>query len=122
LIRLGTEAGSARTLISGKTKWVERLTDAVYAQSASCQQETDSRKLLQLRVLRLGLLQDGDVGVGVFPEREEILIELGPTTRPANVVWNAYSAMISTLAVANSVTRAYHADWLIVTGKERMTE
>jgi len=25
-------------------------------------------------ILRLGLLQDGDVGVGVFPEREEILI------------------------------------------------
>jgi hypothetical protein len=24
--------------------------------------------LLQLRVLRLGYLQDGDVGVGVFPE------------------------------------------------------
>jgi hypothetical protein len=43
LIRLGTEAGSAGTLISGKTKWVERLTDAVYAQSASCQQETDSQ-------------------------------------------------------------------------------
>jgi hypothetical protein len=31
-------------------------------------------QLLQLRVLRLGLLQDGDVGVGVFPERKEILI------------------------------------------------
>ena len=30
--------------------------------------------LLQLRVLRLGLLQDGDVGVGVFPEGEEIFI------------------------------------------------
>src|SRR5205809_774635 len=30
--------------------------------------------LLQLRVLRLGLLQDGDVGVGVFPEREKTLI------------------------------------------------
>ena len=45
---------------------MERLTDAVYAQSASCQQESDSRKLLQLRVFRLGLLQDGDVGVGVF--------------------------------------------------------
>jgi hypothetical protein len=28
--------------------------------------------LLQLRVLRFGLLQDGDVGVGVFPERQEI--------------------------------------------------
>jgi hypothetical protein len=29
--------------------------------------------LLQLRVLRLGLLQDGNVGVGVFPEGEKIL-------------------------------------------------
>ena len=26
-----------------------------------------SRRLLQLRVLRFGFLQDGDVGVGVFP-------------------------------------------------------
>jgi hypothetical protein len=30
--------------------------------------------LLQLRVLRFGLLQDGDVGVGVLPERKKILI------------------------------------------------
>ena len=30
--------------------------------------------LLQLRVLRLGLFQDGDVGVGVFPEIEEVLV------------------------------------------------
>ena len=30
--------------------------------------------LLQLRVLRFGLFQDRDVGVGVFPEREEALI------------------------------------------------
>ena len=30
--------------------------------------------LLELNVLRLGLLQDGDVGVGVFPKREEIAI------------------------------------------------
>src|ERR1700694_1100681 len=29
---------------------------------------------LQLRVLRLGFLQDRDVGVGVFPEGEEVLI------------------------------------------------
>jgi len=29
---------------------------------------------LQFRVLGFGLLQDGDVGVGVFPEGEEILI------------------------------------------------
>src|ERR1700751_148998 len=40
--------------------------------------------LLQLRVLHLGLLQDGDVGVGVFPEGEEILVRsfrLGGVTR-----------------------------------------
>src|ERR1700693_5165325 len=30
--------------------------------------------LLQLRVLGLGLLQDGDAGVGVFPEGEEIFV------------------------------------------------
>ena len=29
---------------------------------------------MQLRVLRFGLLEDGDVRVGVFPKREEILI------------------------------------------------
>jgi hypothetical protein len=31
-------------------------------------------QLLELRVLGLGLLQDGDVGVGFFPEGEEVLI------------------------------------------------
>jgi hypothetical protein len=39
-------------------------------------------QLLQLRVLRLGLLQDGDVGVGVFPEREEVHLWLLPVCRP----------------------------------------
>ena len=29
---------------------------------------TGAQGLLQLRVLRLGFLQDGNVGVGVFPE------------------------------------------------------
>jgi hypothetical protein len=29
---------------------------------------------LQLRVLRFGLLQDGDFGVGVFPEGDEIVV------------------------------------------------
>ena len=33
-----------------------------------------SPKLLQLRVLRLSLLQDGNVRVGVLPECQEILI------------------------------------------------
>jgi hypothetical protein len=31
------------------------------------------RQLLQLRVFRFGLLEDGDVWVGVFPEGKEIL-------------------------------------------------
>ena len=30
--------------------------------------------LLQPRVLRFGLFQDGDIGVGVFPEGEEIFV------------------------------------------------
>ena len=34
----------------------------------------NKRALLQLRVLGFGLLQDGDVGVGVFPEGEEVLV------------------------------------------------
>ena len=34
----------------------------------------NKRALLQLRVLGFGLLQDGDVGVGVFPEGEEIFV------------------------------------------------
>ena len=29
---------------------------------------------MQLRVFGFGLLQDGDVGVGVFPEGEEVLV------------------------------------------------
>jgi hypothetical protein len=31
-------------------------------------------ELLQLRILRLGFLQDWDVGVGVFPEREKVFV------------------------------------------------
>jgi hypothetical protein len=34
--------------------------------------------LLQLRVLRLGFLQDGDVGVGVFPEGENAVTAASP--------------------------------------------
>ena len=33
-----------------------------------------SERLLQLRVLCLGFFEDGDIGVGVFPEGEEILV------------------------------------------------
>ena len=31
-------------------------------------------ELLQLRILRFSLLQDGDIGIGIFPEGEEILV------------------------------------------------
>lgn len=33
-----------------------------------------ARTLLKFCVLRFSLLKDGDVGIGVFPEREEVLI------------------------------------------------
>ncbi len=39
--------------------------------------QSGRKKLLQLRVLRFGLLQDGDVGVGVFPERRNLGSTLG---------------------------------------------
>jgi hypothetical protein len=35
------------------------------------------KTLLQLCVLRFGLLQDGDVGVGIFHMSEKILVGLG---------------------------------------------
>ena len=37
---------------------------------------------MQFRILRLGLLQDRDVRVGVFPEGEEVLVGLAA----ANIV------------------------------------
>src|ERR1700730_9647261 len=45
-----------------------------HVMSHTAGESTERRKSLQLGVLRLGLLQDGDVVVGVFPEGEEILI------------------------------------------------
>ena len=44
------------------------------ANSTPCASEFHYHELLQLRVLGLGSLQDGDVGVGVFPEIEEVLV------------------------------------------------
>jgi hypothetical protein len=47
----------------------------------------NARASLQLRILRLGFFQDGDVGFGVFPEGEEVFVggecsdagSIGPT-------------------------------------------
>ena len=44
------------------------------AKKGQSQPLTQQRSSLQLRVLRLGLFQDGDVGVGVFPKSEEIFV------------------------------------------------
>jgi len=38
-----------------------------------CRESTGYRSL-QLRIFRFRLLQNGDVGIGVFPEREEIAV------------------------------------------------
>ncbi len=57
------------------------ITVAASEQTAQARVNPGSRQLgamrqksLQLRVLRLGVLQDGDFGIGVFPEGEEILV------------------------------------------------
>ena len=55
----------------------ERLGLRHLARILGCGDEASQRSCdtsLQFRVLGLGLLQDGDVGVGVFPEGKEILI------------------------------------------------
>ena len=39
-----------------------------------CVTPRNQRPSLQLRILGLGLRQDGDVSVGVFPKLEEVLI------------------------------------------------
>ena len=43
--------------------------------------------LLQLRVFRLGFLQDGDVGVGIFPQRQKILISRKRTYPSLNTTY-----------------------------------
>jgi hypothetical protein len=47
------------------------------------------RRSLQLGVFRLGLLEDRDVGVGVFPEGEEILVGFSGFRRVASQLGGA---------------------------------
>ena len=44
------------------------------ASTSPCSENEVLRTLPQLRVLHLGFLKDGNAGVGIFPEREEVLI------------------------------------------------
>jgi hypothetical protein len=57
------EAEGLGSPLAGLTKPFQTLVDL-----------SNSLTLLQLGVFRLGLLEDGDVGVGVFPEREELFV------------------------------------------------
>ena len=70
LEELGRSGPSAAPTIIGM------LDDPTFADEASEFGERAALKgvSLQLGILRLGLLQDGDVGVGVSPQRQKILI------------------------------------------------
>ena len=41
---------------------------------AGMTQQPDYRGLLQFRIFGLGLLEDGNIGVGILPKREKILV------------------------------------------------
>ena len=66
--------------------------------------------LLQLRVFRPGLLQDGDVGVGVFPEGEEIFAGGESRTRTASApceVLDCKAFARATLRCANAPVQQF---------------
>ena len=50
------------------------IPQGMFGTGRSLIQKPPSFRLLKLRVLRFGLLQDGDVGVGVFPVVQELLV------------------------------------------------
>jgi len=54
---------------SGKLAWLAVAT-AFVAKSSPC----NELRLLELRVLGFGLLQDWNIWVGIFPESEEIVV------------------------------------------------
>src|SRR5208337_83571 len=68
--RTPTKGGSSRNTLINRT----HRTSTAWLVSVNSKEQEDFFPLLQLRVLCLGLLQDGNVRVGVFPEREEIFV------------------------------------------------
>jgi hypothetical protein len=67
---------------------------------------------LQLRVLRLGLLQDGNVGIGVFPDSEEASLRQSHATQNVcesgvgaewRKAWTCFQKKLSRRAVINSL-------------------
>jgi hypothetical protein len=63
--------------------------------------------LLQLRVLALCFFQDRDVGVGVFPEREENFVGGEPRTRAAAA--SALCEVLDSKALARATPRCANA-------------
>ncbi len=59
-------------LAESKTLTSSTLADFCRYGIAATRRYLPDQPLLQLRILRFGLLEDRDVGVGVFPEGEEI--------------------------------------------------
>jgi len=60
-------------ILIGQAELLPAIYTEVPTQSATINRQW-SRESLQLGVFRLGLLKDADVGVGVFPQSEEILV------------------------------------------------
>ena len=54
--------------------WPSLLSQRKLGAYAKAMRHRRAPLLLQLRVLRLGLLQDGDVGIGILPESEKFLV------------------------------------------------
>jgi hypothetical protein len=63
-----------QTAQSGENAWLHQLRISAPQRTGMCRPAAIVDRLLQLRVLCLGFLEDGDVGVGVFPEHEEVLV------------------------------------------------
>ena len=68
-----SEGESRHARLRAPTSWEKVAIGGNTRSDANKGQRIEAR-LLQLRVFRLGSLQDGDVGGCVFPEREEIVI------------------------------------------------
>src|SRR5215467_1584316 len=76
----GTSAHSSGFQNSGKAFW---------NLSRECRGISRNQSL-QLGVFGFGLLQDGDVGIGVFPEGEQALVRgLGVCCLPGPPLWSA---------------------------------
>ena len=72
--------GAERNRVGGaRNKWGSQRPRAtlrleIHAAQEALEARAGARGLFQICVLRLGFLQDGDVGISVLPEREEILV------------------------------------------------